>query len=529
VAQPVAGRFAQQTSTANILAKPHLEEGPVTDDRPSFSLTDLPDAFVSVINRTMAFHRLIFAALVVSSGVFAQGNLAPPGPPAPTMKTLDQIEPRTPISALPFTINRPGSYYLTTNLTGVSGQSGILVLARNVTIDLNGFELVGVPGASSGIFASVGITNLAVRNGTIRNWPVYGLGGASATQGRYENLSLLYNGSGGLTAGLGSIIADCNFQDNGTGSSTSSLQTGAANQIRHCTVRGGNGDGIRAGYGSTISDCAIEQSGANGLFTDESCTVRGCTVTLAGLAGIDAGPGNTIDGSTSGFNGDAGIVAGEGATIKTSTSYNNGAEGIVSSRGSLVESCSVRMNGLSGISIGRDGVIANCTVSTNAGHGIRGTTNVVVRSCVVTRSTLNGIQLDDNSVIANCTSSLNRSNGLDVAVGCTVTESVANGNSRFGVVANARCRVVGTTANNNGSFMTSGAGFLLLGDDNHLEGNNSVHNFIGYIIYGAFNFIVKNKASDFFNAGFSLDAASNREAPIVNDPTAAQPWSNFAF
>jgi hypothetical protein len=41
----------------------------------------------------------------------AQGSLTPPpGAPAPTMKTLDQIEARTPISSAPFTISAPGSY-----------------------------------------------------------------------------------------------------------------------------------------------------------------------------------------------------------------------------------------------------------------------------------------------------------------------------------------------------------------------------------------------------------------------------------
>src|SRR5580698_1789256 len=53
--------------------------------------------------------------------VFAQGSLTPPGAPAATMKSLDQIEPRTPISSAPFTITNPGSYYLAANLTVSSG------------------------------------------------------------------------------------------------------------------------------------------------------------------------------------------------------------------------------------------------------------------------------------------------------------------------------------------------------------------------------------------------------------------------
>src|SRR5688572_7177275 len=94
---------------------------------------------------------LFLAAALLPQTIFAQGSLTPPGPPAPSMKTLAQIEPRTAISALPFTINQSGSYYLTTNLTGVSGQSGITVAAHNVTVDLGGFELAGVPNSASEI------------------------------------------------------------------------------------------------------------------------------------------------------------------------------------------------------------------------------------------------------------------------------------------------------------------------------------------------------------------------------------------
>ncbi len=57
---------------------------------------------------------LTLSLFTLHSSLHAQGPLAPPGAPAPTFKTLQQVEPRTPISALPFTISQPGSYYLTT-------------------------------------------------------------------------------------------------------------------------------------------------------------------------------------------------------------------------------------------------------------------------------------------------------------------------------------------------------------------------------------------------------------------------------
>src|SRR5688572_16519966 len=127
----------------------------------------------------------LFAALfVVPAAVFAQGPLTSPGAPAPTMKTLQQIEPRIPISSLPFTINESGSYYLATNLTGASGQSGITVTAHNVTLDLAGFELVGVPGAASGVNVSGIRTNLSIRNGTIRAWPASGVNAATVYVGQ---------------------------------------------------------------------------------------------------------------------------------------------------------------------------------------------------------------------------------------------------------------------------------------------------------------------------------------------------------
>src|SRR3569623_1854738 len=84
-----------------------------------------------------------------TESAMGQGSLTPPGAPSPTMKSLDQIAPRTPLSSLPYVISQPGSYYFTTNL---SGGNGIIIQTNNVTLDLNGFTLQGVNSSVSGVY-----------------------------------------------------------------------------------------------------------------------------------------------------------------------------------------------------------------------------------------------------------------------------------------------------------------------------------------------------------------------------------------
>lgn len=116
----------------------------------------------------------------------AQGSLTPTGAPAPTMKTLDQIEARTPLSSFPVTITEPGSYYLTANGT-VTG-SAIHIQASNVTLDMNGFTLTGDGGETDyGILIdpTEQITNVSIANGKFVNF------GGAVTTGSFGSDNLL--------------------------------------------------------------------------------------------------------------------------------------------------------------------------------------------------------------------------------------------------------------------------------------------------------------------------------------------------
>src|SRR3989440_1246959 len=121
----------------------------------------------------------LFALILVPSAI-PKGTLPPPGAPAPTMKRLDEVEPRTNLQASPasagvdttnpnyhFIINQPGSYYLSANL-GVTKTNGIQISAEGVTLDLNGFQISRTTGSGgSGILIASGGHRASVRNGSI--------------------------------------------------------------------------------------------------------------------------------------------------------------------------------------------------------------------------------------------------------------------------------------------------------------------------------------------------------------------------
>lgn len=122
------------------------------------------------------------AALLLSPLAVAGDLTPPPGAPAPTMKTLAQVEARTPVNTLPgsatavHVISASGSYYLTGDVVGATGKNGIEIQADGVDLDLNGFSVRGnVAGALTGIKSTASSQSVNVHDGRVTDWPEWGI------------------------------------------------------------------------------------------------------------------------------------------------------------------------------------------------------------------------------------------------------------------------------------------------------------------------------------------------------------------
>jgi parallel beta-helix repeat protein len=216
---------------------------------------------------------LLFSTLNPQLSIFAQGSLTPPGAPAPTMKTLAQIEPRTAISSAAVTITQPGSYYLTTNLVGASGQNGITISSGDVTLDLNGFAFLGVPGSVEGIQVSGLCTNVTVRNGNVSGWGSGGVSVANSTSYNlvFDRLNLSVNSSSVGINACNALISGCTVNGGSDGI------IAVKSDVRDCSINGSANAGILVNYG-TVSGCLVQNCVGAGIYVNApGCQIIGNT------------------------------------------------------------------------------------------------------------------------------------------------------------------------------------------------------------------------------------------------------------
>ena len=375
-----------------------------------------------------------FGSSLLTASLCAQGALNPPGPPAPTMKTLQQIEPRIDLQNAPaevvtttnaayhFIITQPGSYYLSANL-GVTKTNGIQINAEGVTLDLNGFEITRASGSGGNGIEIAGAGNRAsVRNGSLKGF-AYGIRsittGGTAQGCAFRDLGVSGCTSYGIWAGEGAVVEACRTHDN---SGTAGIWAEEGSILTNCTASGNTvSHGIFASTGSILTNCsAIRNTGSHGIFVGDGTTLTNCSAYA-----------NTSSASIS-----AGIRTGSGCTITHCTAYNSSSEAT-----SLTPTTGM------GFYVGSSSTIQDCTASLNRGDGINVGSDAVVRD---NTSDSNGVgdgagihatgldtRIEGNNVTDN-------DRGIDVDnTGNIIIKNSASGNTtNWAVAAGNKCLVV---------------------------------------------------------------------------------------
>lgn len=283
------------------------------------------------MSRTLRIIALIsvFMALV---GRARAGELdPPPGAVGPTMKTLAQVEPRIPINAQTcpssaisvYTTPHPGAYYLESDLVGEAGKSCIRV-GSNVTIDLNGFALIGASGSQHGIDGGVDdSSNVTVINGTIR-----GFGGAAIHSDtdvgqsgwHVEGVRVVGNGNGVILP-RHSVVTNC-MAINNAGTSFAAIW---GSSFEGCIANYG-ARGFNAFTGATVTNCAAQYNDQYGFSISDGSSAIGCAARSNGTDGFIADDGCTISNCTASDNGHDGISLGTKCAALNNVSENNGAQ-----------------------------------------------------------------------------------------------------------------------------------------------------------------------------------------------------------
>lgn len=185
----------------------------------------------------------------------------------------------------PVSLTQKGSYKLTSNLTIPNeNTSGIIATAENVSIDLNGFSVIGVSGAAGPSGFGIGVRTEA--RGVVYNGMIRGMGDTGVQVGRFsrvEHVQVSLNGIGVQAAG---------------------------SLIREVVATENRLEGIRIANRSTVTECIANDNLGSGIVGDIDVNIVGNTVMENHGMGIVAGGSGLVLQNTVSGNGGLGLSLG---------------------------------------------------------------------------------------------------------------------------------------------------------------------------------------------------------------------------
>lgn len=210
-------------------------------------------------------------------------------------------------------ISEAGSYYLNRAVLGVAGKHGIVIDACGVTLDLNGYEVLGCQDSRSGIVVRAA-AGAVIRNGTVRRWSECGIDAAGGPCTHVEGVRCIDNLADGLRLGA-SATADC---------------------VMSCDNAGA---GIAAGPGSTLHDCQSFSNSSHGVACEETCRVIDSIATANAGDGFNLGVGSQARACAARHNLCSGFVAASLCSVIECDAIGNEENGVHAASQCVVSRC----------------------------------------------------------------------------------------------------------------------------------------------------------------------------------------------
>jgi hypothetical protein len=402
----------------------------------------------------------------------------PPGPIAPTGRSLTDVEPRTPIQKLSgnsdflYIIQSTGSYCLTGDIIVPQGMKGILVICPtgNVSIDMQGFCIRGQGGQGAIAVQSQALDYLEVHDGYIRDMGGDGIDSGSTRCLECHDLHVDNCAQGIIVRNSGVVEA--------------------------CVVERCSSHGVCWQKSSTVActfvcdDCDLRTCGGHGVYMtgdwsqgDSSFCVCDCDCV-----------GNTLDGVHMDCISSGGAGASCTGSLYDCRCLSNGGHGVrvsnASSAGTAgarcviqVSDCCCNSNTIGGMrcfSLHCD--VMDCVCSDNGGIGLSlDTCTGSAECCVCCRNATDGLLMSScpRVSVSECACHSNSGRGLCADGSCvavSITECDCSSNGTGFSIQCASCACLWNTATGNGSnFSVSSACPIVIVSGQDLSTNTCPH------------------------------------------------------